>query len=67
MSEFRRILVAVLTALVLATGGLAQKDKNDNRPPKKDTRIVDKEKGNKPPPNNNNGQHNDNRKGKPNR
>ena len=61
MKELRRILVAVLLGLMISVGGFAQK--NDNRPPKEQPRVVDKEKD-KPPPSNNN-QNNSNRPKKP--
>jgi hypothetical protein len=59
MKELRRILVVVLLGLMISVGVFAQK--NDNRPPKEQPRVVDKEKD-KPPPNNNNNQSNSNRK-----
>jgi len=48
MKKVRLILVAVLMGTMLSVGGYAQKG-NDNRPPKEQPRVVDKEKG-KPPP-----------------
>ena len=61
MKELRRILVAVLFGLMISVGVFAQK--NDNRPPKEQPRVVDKEKE-KPPPSNSN-QSNSNRPRKP--
>jgi hypothetical protein len=61
MKELRRILVVVLLGLMISVGAFAQK--NDNRPPKEQPRVVDKEKD-KPPPSNNN-QNNSNRPKKP--
>ena len=61
MKELRRILVAVLLGLMISVGVFAQK--NDNRPPKEQPRVVDKEKE-KPPPSNSN-QSNNNRPRKP--
>jgi hypothetical protein len=61
MKELRRILVVVLLGLMISVGVFAQK--NDNRPPKEQPRVVDKEKD-KPPPSNNN-QNNSNRPRKP--
>jgi hypothetical protein len=61
MKELKQILVAVLMGLMLSVGALAQKG-NDNRPPKEQPKVVDKEKE-KPPPSNNN--QNNNRRGKP--
>jgi len=64
MKEMKRILAVVLTAVILCVGGFAQKG-NDNRPPKDNPKIVDKDKE-KPPPNNGNSQNNNsNRRGKP--
>jgi len=52
MKKLRQILVAVLMGMMLSVGALAQKG-NDNRPPKEQPKVVDKEKD-KPPPSNNN-------------
>ena len=62
MKELRRILVAVLIGVAISVGVFAQKG-NDNRPPKEQPRVVDKEKE-KPPPSNNN-QSNSNKPKKP--
>jgi len=59
MKDLRQILVAVLMGMMISVGAYAQK--NDNRPPKEQPKVVDKQKE-KPPPNNN---QNTNRKGKP--
>jgi len=59
MKDLRQILVAVLMGMIISVGVYAQK--NDNRPPKEQPKVVDKQKE-KPPPNNN---QNTNRKGKP--
>jgi hypothetical protein len=60
MKELRQILVAVLIGMVISVSAFAQK--NDNRPPKEQPKVVDKQKE-KPPPSNNN--QNNNRRGKP--
>ena len=62
MRKLRRILVAVLIGTMLSVGALGQKG-NDNRPPKEQPKVVDKEKE-KPPPSNNN-QSNNNKPRKP--
>ena len=62
MRNLRRILVAVLMGATISVGGFAQKN-NDNRPPKEQPKVVDKEKE-KPPPSNSN-QSNSNRPRKP--
>jgi hypothetical protein len=62
MRELRRILVAGLIGMTISVGAFAQKGGNDNRPPKEQPRVVDKEKE-KPPPNNN--QSNSNKPRKP--
>lgn len=59
MKDLRQILVAALMGMMISVGAYAQK--NDNRPPKEQPKVVDKQKE-KPPPNNN---QNTNRKGKP--
>ena len=58
MRELKRILVAGLIGMTISVGAFAQK--NDNRPPKEQPRVVDKEKE-KPPPSNSN-QSNNNKK-----
>jgi len=60
MRELRRILMAVLMGTTISFGAFAQK--NDNRPPKEQPKVVDKEKE-KPPPSNSN--QNSNKRGKP--
>jgi len=62
MKKLRRILVAVLMGSMMSVGAFAQK--NDNRPPKEQPKVVDKEKEQKPPPSNNN-QSNSNKPRKP--
>jgi len=62
MKELRRILMVVLIGMMVSVGAFAQKG-NDNRPPKEQPRVVDKDKE-KPPPNNNQS-NNSNRRGKP--
>jgi len=62
MKELRRILTVVLIGMMVSVGAFAQKG-NDNRPPKEQPRVVDKDKE-KPPPNNNQS-NNSNRRGKP--
>jgi hypothetical protein len=55
MKKLKPILLAVLVAIVLATlvtaGAFAQKNNNDNRPPKEHPKIIEKPK---PPPSNTN-------------
>ena len=53
MRELRRILTAVVIGTMIAVGAFGQKGGNDNRPPKEQPRVVDKEKE-KPPPKNDN-------------
>ena len=60
MKDLRQILVAVLMGMIISVGVYAQK--NDNRPPKEQPKVVDREKETKPPPNNN---QNTNKRGKP--
>lgn len=50
MKKLRLILMAVLIGTMVSVGGFAQKG-NDNRPPKEDQKIKEKEK---PPPTNSN-------------
>jgi len=59
MKELRRILMVVLIGMMVSVGAFAQKG-NDNRPPKEQPRVVDKDKE-KPPPRNDNS----NKRGKP--
>ncbi len=59
MKELRQILVAVLMGMLISVSAFAQK--NDNRPPKEQPKVVDKQKE-KPPPRDN---QNNNRRGKP--
>ena len=59
MKELKRILGAVLIGMTISVGAFAQK--NDNRPPKEQPKVVDKDKE-KPPPSNN---QNSNKRGKP--
>jgi len=59
MKDLRQILVAVLMGTIISVGVYAQK--NDNRPPKEQPKVVDKEKEKPPPPSNTNS----NRRGKP--
>ena len=61
MKKLRLILVAALMGTMLSVGAFAQKG-NDNRPPKEQPKVVDKEKGQKPPPSNNNQSNNKPRK-----
>lgn len=62
MRKLKQILVAVLIGAVISVGVFAQQG-NDNRPPKEQPRVVDKQKD-KPPPSNNN-QSNTNKPKKP--
>jgi hypothetical protein len=61
MKKLRLSLVAVLMGTMLSVGVFAQKG-NDNRPPKEQPKVVDKEKGQRPPPSNNNQSNNKPRK-----
>jgi hypothetical protein len=58
MKKLRRILVAVLMGTIIPVGVFAQKNSNDNRPPKDNGKVVEKPK---PPPSNSN-QSNSNKK-----
>jgi len=60
MKELKRILLGMLVATVVAAGAFAQKNSNDNRPPKGNEKIVEKPKEPKPPPHSNS--NNSNRK-----
>jgi len=60
MRELRRILMVGLIGTMISVGAFAQKGGNDNRPPKEQPRVVDKDKE-KPPPRNDNS----NKRGKP--
>lgn len=60
MKELRKMLLAVLVGTLIAVGAFAQKSSNDNRPPKEQPRVVDREKETRPP--SNRGQSNNNRK-----
>ncbi len=63
MRKLRRILLGVLIGTLVSACAFAQKGGNDNRPPKEQPKIVDKDKE-KPPPGNDN-QSNSNKRGKP--
>lgn len=62
MKELRKIFLAVLVGALIAVGALAQKSGNDNRPPKEQPRVVDKDKEKPPPSNNNSSQSNSNKR-----
>ena len=62
MKELKTVLMIMTLMAGLATGAFAQKNGNDNRPPKEQPKVVEKPKNN-PPPNNSN--QNSNRRGKP--
>jgi hypothetical protein len=62
MRKVKAILMLAVLAAVTATGAFAQKG-NDNRPPKDNTKVVEKPKDK--PPSNSNNQSNTNRRGKP--
>jgi hypothetical protein len=54
MKQLRAIMLAVLVGAIVPVGAFAQKGgRNDNRPPKDNSKIVDKGKE-KPPPSNSN-------------
>jgi len=61
MKKLKRILLGmlmgILVAMVVAAGAFAQKNSNDNRPPKENPKIVERPR---PPPSNSN--ENSNRK-----
>lgn len=63
MKKLRLSLVAILMGAMLSVSVFAQKG-NDNRPPKEQPKVVDKEKGQRPPQGNNN-QSNSNKPRKP--
>ena len=69
MKEVKRFLVAVLMAVMIAAVGMAQKGGDRGRPPKDNSKVVDKPKDrdNPPPRNSNNSGNNSNtnRRGKP--
>jgi hypothetical protein len=52
MRKLKRILAAILVALVIGIGAFAQKGGDDKRPPKEDNKVKVKEK---PPQNSNQG------------
>jgi len=58
MKQLKRILLAILMAATVAGCAFAQKNSNDNRPPKENPKIIEKPKP--PPPSNSN--NNTNRK-----
>ncbi len=58
MKLLKRILLAILMAATVAGCAFAQKNSNDNRPPKENPKIIEKPKP--PPPSNSN--NNTNRK-----
>jgi len=63
MKELKRILLLMLVAATVAGCAFAQKNGNDNRPPKEQPRIIEKPKEPKAPPSNsNNNSSNSNRK-----
>jgi len=64
MKRLKQILVAVLIGAAISVGVFAQRG-NDNRPPKEQPRVVDKEKDKPPPGNNNQGNSNSNKPKKP--
>ena len=51
MKKLKGILLGMLVAMVVAAGAFAQKNSNDNRPPKENPRIIERPK---PPPSNSN-------------
>jgi hypothetical protein len=60
MRKLRQVLVAMLIGMTISVGAFAQK--NDNRPPKEQPKVVDKDKDKPPPSNNNQGNSNKPRK-----
>jgi hypothetical protein len=55
MKQLRAIMLTVLVGAMVPVGAFAQKGGNDNRPPKDNTKIVDKGKEKPPPTNSNRG------------
>lgn len=51
MKQLKRILMAMMVAAMVTACTFAQKNSNDNRPPKEQPKIVEKPK---PPPTNTN-------------
>ncbi len=62
MKKLKRILTGMLVATMVAAGAFAQKNSNDNRPPKENPRIIEKPK---PPPSNTNNNGSNSNKKKP--
>ena len=60
MKELKRILLGILMAGMVAGCAFAQKNSNDNRPPKENPKIIEKPKP--PPSNTNNNSSNTNKK-----
>ena len=64
MKKLKRIFTVVLMAVILSFTAFTQVtafgQKNDNRPPKEQPKVKEREKP--PPSNSNNNQHNDNRR-----
>lgn len=54
MKKLKAILLGMLVAMVVAAGAFAQKNSNDNRPPKENPRVIERPKEPKPPPSNTN-------------
>jgi hypothetical protein len=54
MKQLKQILLGILMAVMVAGCAFAQKNNNDNRPPKGNEKIVEKPKEPKPPPSNSN-------------
>ena len=54
MKYLRLIVMAGLIGLMLPFGAFAQKGGKENRPPKEDQKIKERDKGEKPPPSNSN-------------
>jgi len=60
MKQLKRILMAILVATMVTACAFAQKNGNDNRPPKENPKIVERPKP--PPSNTNNNSSNSNKK-----
>jgi len=54
MGKLRKILLAVLAGALISGCTFAQKGGNDNRPPKDNPKVVDKDKQKPPPSQDNN-------------
>ena len=65
MKQLKRILLGILMAATVAGCAFAQKNSNDNRPPKENPRIIERPKEPRPPPSNTNNNSSNSNKKKP--